>query len=187
MEKTDMRVVRTRTLLKNALLELLAENSLEKITVMDICEKSMIHRATFYKHFEDKYQLFSYAIEDLTKTFVASYSHLVGATDIKDIFSIATSDLLDFLEKNRNAVLAVVENNGNRATSMLFYDEIENSLCQSLSKHWQELKLVPQDIPLLSNFLAGGCISVALWWLRQGKCTKADVVKFISDYCLNMK
>lgn len=30
MEKTDMRVVRTRTLLKNALLELLAENSLEK-------------------------------------------------------------------------------------------------------------------------------------------------------------
>ena len=59
MEKTDMRVVRTRTLLKNALLELLAENSLEKITVMDICEKSMIHRATFYKHFEDKYQLFS--------------------------------------------------------------------------------------------------------------------------------
>ena len=82
MEKTDMRVVRTRTLLKNALLELLAENSLEKITVMDICEKSMIHRATFYKHFEDKYQLFSYAIEDLTKTFVASYSHQIGRAHV---------------------------------------------------------------------------------------------------------
>lgn len=99
MEKTDMRVVRTRTLLKTALLELLAENSLEKITVMDICEKSMIHRATFYKHFEDKYQLFSYAIEDLTKTFVASYSHLVGAADIKDIFPLPRATFWTFWRK----------------------------------------------------------------------------------------
>ncbi len=182
MEKTDMRVIRTRTLLKNALLELLTENNLDKITVMDICEKSMIHRATFYKHFEDKYQLFSFAIEDLTKSFVANYSHMVGVNNLHDVLNAATHDLLDFLEKNRNAVLAFFDNNSNCISSSLFFEEIEKSFRQTLTKHWQEFNLTPNDIPLLSNFLAGGCLSMAIWWLRCGKCSKDDVIKFIANY-----
>jgi AcrR family transcriptional regulator len=56
---TDPRVKRTRKLLQDALVELLAEKSFDAITVQDIAERSTINRATFYAHFADKYELFA--------------------------------------------------------------------------------------------------------------------------------
>ena len=55
--KEDLRIVRTRKLLSTALFDLLESTPYEKISVMDICEKAMVHRATFYNHFEDKEHL----------------------------------------------------------------------------------------------------------------------------------
>ena len=48
----DLRVQRTYLLLKNALLELLAKKSFDEIKVNDICNLAMIHRTTFYSHFQ---------------------------------------------------------------------------------------------------------------------------------------
>jgi AcrR family transcriptional regulator len=58
VNEADPRVKRTRKLLQDALLELLAEKSFDTITVQDIAERSTINRATFYTHFVDKYELF---------------------------------------------------------------------------------------------------------------------------------
>src|ERR1700716_1744895 len=58
VNEADPRVKRTRKLLQDALLELLAEKSFDAITVQDIAERSTINRATFYAHFVDKYELF---------------------------------------------------------------------------------------------------------------------------------
>ncbi len=60
MEKqTDLRVVKTRLLIKNAFNDLVREHGFEKITVSDIANKAMINRATFYLHYQDKYDLLS--------------------------------------------------------------------------------------------------------------------------------
>jgi AcrR family transcriptional regulator len=59
VNEADPRVKRTRKLLQDALLELLAEKSFDAITVQDIAERSTINRATFYAHFADKYELFA--------------------------------------------------------------------------------------------------------------------------------
>lgn len=64
-EKLDRRVIRTRTLLREALLELMMKQDFQQITVQDITNHAMINRATFYAHFEDKYALFDYAIKTL--------------------------------------------------------------------------------------------------------------------------
>lgn len=53
----DRRVKRTRTLLQQALIELLQERSFTSITILDITERANINRATFYAHFPDKYAL----------------------------------------------------------------------------------------------------------------------------------
>jgi len=44
----------------NAVLKLLNRRNFEKITVNDICEEALVSRATFYAHFNDKYDLFKY-------------------------------------------------------------------------------------------------------------------------------
>jgi AcrR family transcriptional regulator len=66
-EKLDPRVKRTRSLILQAFEELLAEKGFEAISVQDVTEKAEINRATFYKHFVDKYALLDYAIKDLFK------------------------------------------------------------------------------------------------------------------------
>jgi len=60
----DMRVRRTHKFLWDALMSLLAERDFESITVTAICERAMVHRTTFYKHYEDKYGLLFSGIQD---------------------------------------------------------------------------------------------------------------------------
>src|SRR6476659_6663369 len=55
--QADLRVRRTHKLLWEALMAELSERTFEEITVKDICERAMVHRTTFYKHYEDKYAL----------------------------------------------------------------------------------------------------------------------------------
>src|ERR1700736_5950168 len=64
VNQADPRVKRTRSLLQDALVELLAEKSFDAITVQDIAERSTINRATFYAHFVDKYELFGSFIHE---------------------------------------------------------------------------------------------------------------------------
>lgn len=64
-KKEDLRIKRTKILLYRALLELTSKQSFETITVKQICELAMVNRATFYKHFLDKYHLLSESIREL--------------------------------------------------------------------------------------------------------------------------
>ncbi|MGU3469700.1 TetR/AcrR family transcriptional regulator [Paenibacillus sp. D51F] len=51
--RVDPRVLRTRQLLKDALIDLLQEMDLEKISVNRIAERATINRVTFYLHYRD--------------------------------------------------------------------------------------------------------------------------------------
>ena len=64
-EKLDPRVKRTRNLILKSFSELLAEKNFENISVQDVTDKAEINRATFYKHFVDKYALLDYSINQM--------------------------------------------------------------------------------------------------------------------------
>jgi AcrR family transcriptional regulator len=66
-KKLDPRIKRTRQLLQQALMELMAEKSFQAITVQDITERATVNRVTFYAHFEDKYALLEYTIREMIK------------------------------------------------------------------------------------------------------------------------
>ena len=54
---TDPRVLRTHKLLQEALIELTAERGFDAVTVGDIAKRATVNRATFYRHYQDKYEL----------------------------------------------------------------------------------------------------------------------------------
>ena len=64
-EREDLRQRRTKKFLVHALLALMEERPFQELSVVDICERAMVHRTTFYAHFEDKYALLRYAIGEL--------------------------------------------------------------------------------------------------------------------------
>ena len=53
----DLRVRRTRKSLQNAFIELTIQKNFGSVTVAEITERAMVNRATFYRHFQDKYDL----------------------------------------------------------------------------------------------------------------------------------
>ena len=61
--KSDARVRYTQNALKQALLTLLKEKSVNKITVKEVCELAELNRATFYSHYSDCFALLE-AIEN---------------------------------------------------------------------------------------------------------------------------
>jgi AcrR family transcriptional regulator len=64
-QKLDPRVKRTRSLILRSFEDLLAEKNFASISVQDVTDRAQINRATFYKHFEDKYKLLDYSISQM--------------------------------------------------------------------------------------------------------------------------
>ena len=56
-KRVDPRVRRTRKLISQAFAGLIAEKGFQSITVQDVADRAEVNRATFYDHFEDKYDL----------------------------------------------------------------------------------------------------------------------------------
>jgi AcrR family transcriptional regulator len=73
-EPEDRRRVRTRQMLRNALLELIDEKGYESVTVQEITDRADLGRATFYLHFKDKDEL-------LVATFTGDVRRYSGCTE----------------------------------------------------------------------------------------------------------
>jgi AcrR family transcriptional regulator len=56
-KREDLRIVKTEKALTEAMFALLGRKPFGKITVYDLCDEALISRATFYTHYNDKYDL----------------------------------------------------------------------------------------------------------------------------------
>lgn len=63
--KTDLRIVKTKKILKETFLDMRRNTPLEKIQVRELCKKALINKSTFYSHYGDVFEL-SNEIEDDT-------------------------------------------------------------------------------------------------------------------------
>lgn len=82
--KKDIRVEKSRMLLRQAILQLLLEKEINHITINDICERGQVGRSTFYNHYTDK--------NDLLEDTVAFYSQIANNTTYS---AFVTDDQLD--------------------------------------------------------------------------------------------
>jgi AcrR family transcriptional regulator len=71
--EADPRVRRTRQLLFHAFVELWHEKGLRAISVQDVTERAQINRATFYAHFEDKFDLLANCLRERFRQILARH------------------------------------------------------------------------------------------------------------------
>ena len=62
--KTDRRTIYTRNTIKDALLELLADTTFDRITVTALCKQAEITRATFYLHYDNLDEVLNELLDD---------------------------------------------------------------------------------------------------------------------------
>jgi AcrR family transcriptional regulator len=64
-QKADnLRVRRTRMLLREALIALIEEKGFDAVTVGELTERALVSRAAFYRNYQDKYDLVEQIFEE---------------------------------------------------------------------------------------------------------------------------
>ena len=101
-EHLDLRQRKTRTLLVKALAELMEERPFSELSVVDICSRAMVHRTTFYAHFNDKRELLSYLLSQLERECVETCLPKEEMTSPKAYFLTAAKNTLEFFQDRRS-------------------------------------------------------------------------------------
>ena len=71
--KTDLRVMRTRKLIRDAFMDMVGEVGVARITVKDLTERAGINRKTFYLHFESIEALYDSVMNEVMNDFFDNY------------------------------------------------------------------------------------------------------------------
>lgn len=67
----DLRTARTRKAIIEAFAALVREHGFDQVTVGEIARRAMVNRATFYRHYRDKYHLVEDIFEHMTRALLA--------------------------------------------------------------------------------------------------------------------
>lgn len=182
VKKEDMRIRRTHKLLSNALMKLLKEKPFEKISVIDICEEAMVHRATFYTHFEDKYQLLTYSLKELEMVFDKEDITENSFEGYKNYYINIVKEIFDEVAKNKDMYSIFLKRYKSDSVVSKLQDTIIVKVKEKLDKCEENgIKLsVPSQI--LSCFYVGACISVASWWIENNMPIPSEILaKYIDN------
>ena len=98
--KMDRRTIYTRNTVKDALLELLEEQSFEKITVASLCRQAEITRATFYLHFQSLDEVLDELLNDALMVAEAASNEMRVEERMEALRAIVLTGDADTLRKN---------------------------------------------------------------------------------------
>lgn len=187
MKNTDMRITKTKTALAEALLELLDKRPFEDIKVVDICERAYVHRTTFYKHFEDKYQLLDYVIDEIINELAASLDTIEGETSPEVFFASLLKNIIEYVHLRRHKFRLVIKNNAYGS----FMQTMQRAIYEHILKYLHELEKrgydfsVPPEI--IASYRSGGLISTAYFFLsRNNKYTTEEIYSFVTQLSFAM-
>lgn len=156
-ERLDFRIQRTYKLLTKSLFELLEEKEFKSITVGELCERAMIRRATFYKHFSDKYEFFAFAVRETLDLFSAEVK-LEYDVENPESFYIKLMELaVRFSDENRSLVNTIF----NSATPQMLdilYDELEARILLHLRAGEAAGSTFPARVELLAVLISGAIV-----------------------------
>ncbi len=174
---TDPRLQRTDKLLEDTLIELTAERGFDRVTVRDITERAGVNRATFYRHFQDKYALvesiFEEAIRELAQD-LEPPREVPSQTDPQN----PPERWVRFFEhfsNHQHLYRALLGRNG----SSWFVARMRDHVVDLLEEREQHRDRIPSfqrttpdsEIPrkVVMTLLSTLLISAIAWWLESGK------------------
>ena len=168
-EKTDLRIIKTQKSLCDAFLALMSEKPFDDITVGELCDRALVRRATFYKHFADKYDFFSFFIRQTKDTFVKQIAPEVIA-DSPYSYNIYISRMfVRFINEHEKLIQNVLTSNALALLIEILSDEIYRSVLLDLKSEEQHGTSFAAPVEILAAFYAGGIIKSVQYWFTNGK------------------
>ena len=170
----DKRIIRTRTAVFNAVFELATEKELDRISVVELCDRAGINKSTFYLHYKSLNDCFQKCFNLFTDK-ILEYAKTIDYNTMADEPEETIKRLLDAAETNKIYV--------ERFRDSVFYDNaIKNlkiqfvkTVCETnginLTDNYHEVAKV--------TFLVGGCADILITFSANYK--RAEIEKMLVD------
>lgn len=182
--KEDLRVLRTRKLLSDTLLDMMENESIEHISVMDLCNLAMINRGTFYKHFEDKYSLLGYSLDQMKRELYSDFSkQKLGEDSPQNAVRRFFSTAIQFFFDNSNRIANIIKHNMCGKVITAIEDTISSSL-SNLILGYMDRYTIKVPLPIITQFLSGGLVTTVLWCINNKRSYTVEEFMSFVDFGL---
>lgn len=189
----DLRVIRTKEAIRNALVELIEEKGFEPITVKDITTIAKINRGTFYSHYQDKFDLMTKCMEEIMQemshivkqNFPNVISELDKRFDPTTPLTIAVS-IFEYMNKNSRFMKVVLSSKGDLSFQTKLKEFMWKSLFEDkITSHIKKDQLLV-PAPYLASYIASAHIGVIQQWLNSGrKESPLEMAQILSTITVN--
>ncbi len=159
-KQEDRRLIRSRRLLGNALIELMQEKRYIDITIQDIIDRAEVGRTTFYKHFRDKEDLLMSNLAIVLENLIR---HMDSGEDDQPLLS--TVDFFRHVKEHQDLYKAML---GGQGMDLLF-NKGQALISRKIEKHLEKIPFKREEIsvpiPVLTNYLAGSFLILVKLWI----------------------
>jgi len=172
----DARIRYTKMIIKEKLFEILKEKTIDKITVKELCDSAQINRATFYKYYENAFDLLDKLEMDALDGLQEKIEKLnsMGDERIMQVFRI----ILEEVKENKDMYVVLFSENGDKLFKERIFDLCYGDNIDTIRRQFPEMDNAKQE--WLYFFLAEGCNGVFNRWLVGGMKEDVDeVVAFL--------
>ena len=160
-QPVDRRSLRTRSALRDALLDLIVERGWDDIAVQDLCERANIGRSTFYTHYNNQDALLVGSLDDL-RGYLRQARREGGAADERATFGFALG-LIEHAHEQRRLFRTLVGRRSGYVVQQRFREMV--------------IKLVGEELPAgnapglprtaAQRWIAGAFVELLGWWIEQ--------------------
>ncbi len=178
-DKRDRRTLKTERAIKEAFISLLKEKRFETITVKELTDRADIHRATFYDHYEDIYNLYRVMVGDILDDIADIYAKKQPNT-----YYEFYSEIIDYISQRLELARHVFINSRvDHNTTMLY--EITSYLVDMTKKLWMNeygIEEINLKLEYQAYYRVYGIIALVGHWISSDYSMPAeDLKKLIAD------
>jgi AcrR family transcriptional regulator len=153
------------------LLEAASEKGFAHVTVRDITERAMVNRATFYRHYEDKYDLLTHYMEELSRLIDSEEGESSLGNQIAQSLDMPPPGLVKVLrhmQANADFYRVMLGKNGDPTfCAQTFRSLIEQGYRRILSSQNIQTDSSRPPIDLMVSYILNAGIGAIVWWLEN--------------------
>ena len=165
----DLRIQKTYMALTGTFVELLGEKRFEDITVNELCDRAMVRRATFYKHFGDKYEFFTFFIREIQAEFDREIAGSVDTGMPIEFYVTIIRRVMEFFKEKDRLVQSVLKSGCFPALLRILSEQVEFDILQKLKEDAEKGFTLIADPEVMARFFTGAILETLQWWLIHKK------------------
>lgn len=169
LKKKDLRVIKTKKAIYQALTHLLKDKLLTEVNVSELCREASINRGTFYFHYEEVgdvfKEFFEEVIGDLDESYNEPYKH-TSTLELKNLvyknLDPKTVRIFHHVKKYEDFYRIILSNNVSTTYYYMFFDAIHTNMIEDsqIGKYDESKKYV-------YAFMTNAIIGLIIEWYRN--------------------